>query len=203
MSAHIKAEKTEDSSRMGRLFIISSPSGGGKTTLCKAVFKHFPDILYSVSYTTRLPRPGEKNGIDYHFISKNEFFRMIESNRWAEWAEVHGNFYGTSVDLINNGLCVGKDILLDIDVQGTVKIIEKYPESITIFIMPPSIETLRMRLESRGEDKKDVIDQRMINAKKEMEQSYLYQHVILNEHLEIATQSLLTLIESCRLGLRV
>lgn len=192
--AYNESEKPKE----GRLFILSAPSGGGKTTLCRAVCKHFPDILYSVSYTTRLPRPGEKNGVDYYFISKDVFVQMMKCDKWAEWAEVHGNFYGTSADLLKNVLCAGNDILLDIDVQGTVKILEKYPESITIFIMPPSLETLRMRLESRGEDKKDVIERRMINAKTEMEQSHLYQHVIVNENLEIATQSLISLIETCR-----
>jgi guanylate kinase len=136
----------------GHLFILSAPSGAGKTTLAKAVLDRFGHMLYSISYTTRKPRKGEQNGVDYHFITRDLFKKYINKGKWAEWAQVHGNYYGTSSEFIDKGLASGDDILLDIDVQGTRKIIERYPESITIFIMPPSLDTLRRRLQRRATD---------------------------------------------------
>ena len=155
-------------------------------------------MLYSVSHTTRLPRPGETQGIDYHFITKDEFMHLIESGEWAEWAEVHGNYYGTSANFLNQGLAAGKDILLDIDVQGMLKILKRYPSSVTVFIRPPSLEALRARLESRGADRPDIIETRMINAKKEMAQAHRYRHVIVNDDLELATRELILLIDAYR-----
>jgi guanylate kinase len=182
----------------GCLFILSAPSGAGKTTLCQAIRRHFPDMLYSVSHTTRLPRPGEAQGIDYHFIAKDEFMHLIESGEWTEWAEVHGNYYGTSASFLNQALAAGKDILLDIDVQGMLKILKRYPSSVTVFIRPPSLKILRERLESRGADSLDIIKTRMTNAKKEMAQAHRYRHVIVNDNLEAATRELILLIESYR-----
>jgi guanylate kinase len=182
----------------GCLFILSAPSGAGKTTLCQAIRRHFPDMLYSVSHTTRSPRPGEIQGIDYHFITKDAFMHLIESGQWAEWAEVHGNYYGTSADFLNRELEAGKDILLDIDVQGMLKILKLYPSSITVFIRPPSLETLRERLKSRGADRPDIIETRMINAKKEMAEAHRYRHIIVNDNLETATRELIRLIEAYR-----
>ncbi len=190
--------ETDPSCKKGCLFILSAPSGAGKTTLCQAVCRHFPDMLYSVSHTTRLPRHGETQGIDYHFITKDEFIHLIESGQWAEWAEVHGNYYGTSASFLNQGLAAGKDILLDIDVQGMLKIMNRYPSSITVFIRPPSLEALRERLESRGADRSDIIETRMINAKKEMAEAHRYRHVIVNDDLETATRELILLIDAYR-----
>ena len=118
------------------LFIISAPSGGGKTTLCLKVRKQFPDMLYSVSYTTRKPRQGEQDGVDYHFIGKNEFKARIEDGKWAEWALVHGNYYGTATAFLDEGLIAGHDILLDLDVQGTRQLLKRYAECVAIFIRP-------------------------------------------------------------------
>jgi len=188
----------DSSCTKGCLFILSAPSGAGKTTLCQAVCRHFPDMLYSVSHTTRPPRPGETQGIDYHFITKDGFIHMIESGEWAEWAEVHGNYYGTSANFLNRGLAAGKDILLDIDVQGMLKILKRYPSSVTVFIRPPSLETLRERLESRGVDRPDIIETRMINAKMEMAEAHRYRHVIVNGDLVLATRELILLIDSYR-----
>jgi guanylate kinase len=193
-----KIPESGPSDSKGCLFILSAPSGAGKTTLCQAVLRHFPDMVYSVSHTTRLPRAGETPGIDYHFITKDEFMHLIESGEWAEWAEVHGNYYGTSAIFLNQELEAGKDILLDIDVQGMLKILKHYPASITIFIRPPSLETLRERLESRGADKPDIIETRMTNAKAEMAQAHRYRHVIVNNNLELATRELILLIGACR-----
>jgi len=182
----------------GCLFILSAPSGAGKTTLCQAICRHFPDMLYSVSHTTRPPRPGETQGIDYHFTTKDEFIHLIKSGEWAEWAEVHGNYYGTSANFLNRELEAGKDIMLDIDVQGMLKIIKQYPSSVTVFIRPPSLKTLKERLESRGADRPDIIETRMINAKKEMAEAHRYRHVIVNDDLELATRELILLIDSYR-----
>jgi guanylate kinase len=186
--------------RQGLLFVISAPSGAGKTTLCNSVRSDFPDLLYSVSYTTRKPRSGEREGIDYLFISAKAFKERIRQDRWAEWAEVHGNLYGTSADVIDEGLCAGRDILLDIDVQGTIQILARYPECVTIFIMPPDMETLRRRLESRGTDDREEIARRLKNAEKEIARRGLYRHVILNDRLNEAQEELKTLIRHYRTG---
>ncbi|HUV50378.1 MAG TPA: guanylate kinase [Anaerolineae bacterium] len=181
---------------MRKLFIISAPSGAGKTTLCREALKRFKDITFSISCTTRKPRNGEQDGIDYYFITKEEFKRKIENNKWAEWAEVYGNFYGTSAEFLDTCLSSGKSILLDIDVQGTIQIKKRYPDSITIFIMPPSLEALKTRLESRGTDTRQVIEKRLEAAKKEIEKKDLYRHVIINDQLSRAVSELIEIIES-------
>ncbi len=181
------------------LFIVSAPSGAGKTTVCRAVLEAIPDLVYSVSYTTRAPRPGERDGVDYHFIDEARFRAGIQQNRWAEWAEVHGNFYGTSADLIERAFLDGKDVLLDIDVQGARSISERYPEhSVTIFLRPPDMETLRRRLEFRNTDSQAVIERRIRNAEQEMAQIHLYRHVIVNDVLEKAIGEMIRLIRSYR-----
>jgi guanylate kinase len=179
----------------GHLFIISAPSGAGKTTLVKAVLQQFRDVLYSISYTTRKPRADEQDGIDYHFISKQDFKKGINKGRWAEWAEVYGNYYGTSAEFIEKGLSSGCDILLDIDVQGTLQILKHYPDSVTIFILPPSMNALRKRLEMRGSDSQAVIEKRLFNAKKEMTQKKMYRHIIVNDILSEAVKELSALFE--------
>jgi len=185
----------EMTGRRGHLFIISAPSGAGKTTLAKAVLGRLPDILYSVSYTTRQPRAGEIDGVDYHFISKQDFKKGIKENRWAEWAEVYGNYYGTSGSFINKGLSSARDILLDIDVQGTIQILERYPDSVTIFILPPSMDILKKRIEMRGTESSSVIKRRLMTAKKEIAQKHLYRHVIVNDTLPEAIEELIAIIK--------
>lgn len=179
----------------GHLFILSAPSGAGKTTLVRSVLDRFSDMLFSVSYTTREPRNGEEDGVDYCFISRDLFKKNIKDGKWAEWAKVHGNYYGTSADLIDTGLAAGRNILLDIDVQGTRQLLRRYPDSITIFIMPPSKDTLRKRLKLRGTDRQADIERRLANAKKEMAQKDLYRHVVLNDRLPEAVAELLSIIE--------
>lgn len=183
---------------LGHLFILSAPSGAGKTTLSRAVLQRFDDILYSVSYTTRESRSGEQDGIDYHFISKSEFRKRIKNDKWAEWAEVHGNFYGTSAEFLDEGLAAGHDILLDIDIQGTLQILNRYPNSITIFIMPPSLDTLRNRLESRGTDSTEAIERRLKEAEKELARKDFYRHVVVNDQLLVTIEELVSIIESYR-----
>lgn len=182
----------------GHLFIISAPSGAGKTTLVKAVQKQFTDMRYSISYTTRKPRSEERDGVDYHFISKQDFKKGIKKGRWAEWAEVYGNYYGTSAEFIEKNLSSGYDILLDIDVQGTLQILNNYPDSVTIFILPPSMDTLRERLETRGSDGKDVIENRLLNAREEMAQKTMYRHIIVNDKLSVAIDEISAILKKYR-----
>lgn len=178
----------------GRLFVISAPSGAGKSTLCRAVRRHFPAMRYSVSRTTRKPRPDEKDGVDYIFISKEAFEQGIKENRWAEWARVHDNYYGTSAEDINRGLDGGKDILLDIDVQGARQIVRRYPGAVTIFIMPPSMEELKRRLEKRATDSAETISKRMRNAVEEINQRKQYRHIIVNDRLDESISKLCDII---------
>lgn len=182
------------SSRRGCLFVVSAPSGAGKSTLCSALRKLLPDLLYSVSYTTRAPRPGEQNGKDYVFIGEDEFKQGIAGDKWAEWALVHGNYYGTSADVIDQALASGKDLLLDIDVQGAAKIRQRFARAVTIFIMPPSMEVLRNRLESRGTDSREVIEKRLQNAKGEIDQKAAFSHVVINDNLPEALARLVEIV---------
>ena len=182
----------------GNLFIISAPSGAGKTTICRAVLDRIPDMLYSISYTTRKPRKGEQNGIDYYFITKDDFKNRIKNAKWAEWAEVYGNYYGTSSEFIDTSLASGRDILLDIDFQGTLQILDRYHSSITIFIMPPSLDILKLRLESRGTDSKHIILKRINAAEKEIKNKDFYRHVIINDKLSDALDDLISIIEKYR-----
>ena len=184
--------------KKGNLFILSAPSGAGKSTLCKAILKQYNDILYSISHTTRKPRQDEQDGVDYYFIPEDDFFEKINHGKWAEWAEVHGNYYGTSADFIDKQKSSGCDILLDIDVQGARQILERYPDSITIFIMPPSLDALKQRMQSRGMDSEDVVDGRMANAEKEMTQRNQYRHVIVNDTLADAVTEILAVIGKYR-----
>jgi guanylate kinase len=182
----------------GHIFIISAPSGAGKTTLRRAVLERLPDLLYSVSYTTRAPRPGEVSGRDYEFISQAEFEQGIAAGRWAEWAQVHGNYYGTSGEVLRRAVAAGRDILLDIDVQGARQICSLFPQSVTIFIMPPSLDILAKRLHARGADDPEAIALRLHNARGEMDQKDAYDHVIVNDQLEAAVEELIGVIESYR-----
>lgn len=184
--------------RPGCLFILSGPSGSGKTTLKQAVLAHFPDIRYSVSTTTRAPRPGEKHGRDYYFITEADFRAGIDAGEWIEWARVHGHYYGTSAAFIERALARGRDMLLDIDVQGTRQILKRFPQSIPIFIMPPSLEVLRNRLEERGSETDAALERRLADARAEIGQLQLYRHVVVNDRLEEAVSDLTALIETYR-----
>jgi guanylate kinase len=184
----------------GRLFIISAPSGAGKSTLCRAVRQRLPDLRYSISHTTRSPRGEEKNGIDYHFITQAAFRKGIHAERWAEWAEVHGNYYGTSAEFIDRALGVGCDVLLDIDVQGMEQILKRYPDSVTIFIMPPSLAVLRQRLQDRGTDSAASISERLDNAAEEIKRRKRYRHIVVNDRLEEAVEKLTAIVAAGRTG---
>jgi len=199
---HIKKVRVPSNSsstkKPGHLFIVSAPSGAGKSTLCRAMLGHFPELLYSISHTTRPPRNGEQNGVDYFFTPKDEFEAGITRHRWAEWAEVHGNYYGTAAEFLDQRLSDGYDILLDIDVQGTRQLLNRYPEGITIFILPPSLDVLKQRLETRGTDSPAVIAVRLDNAQKEMAQQDIYRHIVINDRLQAATAEMIAIFESYR-----
>ena len=162
----------------------------------QSIRERFPDLVYSVSHTTRPPRSGETDGKDYYFISESEFKNGITGNAWAEWALVHGNYYGTSSHVLNKALASGSSILLDIDVQGARQIKVRYPDAITIFIMPPSLETLRQRLMSRDSDSAEIIEKRLANAEAEMDQKTNYTHVVINDDLQVATRELARILEA-------
>ncbi|MDA8170972.1 MAG: guanylate kinase [Nitrospiraceae bacterium] len=192
----------------GTLFIISAPSGAGKTTLVREVLKSLPAIEESVSYTTRKPRTGEVDGIDYHFIAEGEFASMVGKGEFLESAEVHGNRYGTSLKDLKRLLARGLDVILDIDTQGARQIRGKkgkgkgLPEALYIFILPPSLEALRQRLEGRKTDSREQVELRLQNAIGEVMQYEMYDYVIVNDRLEEALERLKAVIlaDRARLG---
>lgn len=194
----VLSRKPGTASRRGRLFIVSAPSGAGKTTLCAELLKRVPRMVRSISYTTRSPRNGEQNGVDYYFIPDDEFRGGIEQGRWAEWAEVHGNCYGTPADFIRSRSSIGIDVLLNIDVQGAEQLFTRYPDSIGIFILPPSAQELRRRLEARGGDSPEDIARRIKAADQEMAQKDRYHHVVLNDDLSVAVEELVAIVQSYR-----
>ncbi len=178
----------------GIMFIVSAPSGAGKTTLCRMAVEHFKDIRFSISYTTRSPRKGEEEGRDYHFVSEATFKEMLERGDFLEWAEVHGYFYGTPKDEVERMLKEGHDVILDIDVQGAKQIKSKGKEGVYIFIAPPSLEVCRERLRKRGVDSEEEIDRRLENAKKELAEALWYDYIIINDRLEDAFERLKAII---------
>ena len=182
----------------GHLYVISAPSGTGKTSLVKALIEKDPSIRLSVSTTTREPRAGEVHGKDYFFVKKEDFDRQINDNEFLEWAFVYGNFYGTSATLVKNSINNGQKILLEIDWQGAFQIKQQYNrEMLTlIFIMPPSLEILKERLQKRGQDKISVITERLATAKEEMAKSPNFDYVIINENFETTVCELYRIINS-------
>lgn len=182
----------------GRLFIISGPSGVGKGTLRKALFMKVGDLGYSVSCTTRSPRNGEKEGIDYQFIDQDLFRSYVLENRFLEWAEVHGNLYGTLKDNVDKILSEGRDAVLEIDVQGALQVKCSMPEAVLIFILPPSEADLRERLGRRGTEKGEDLKSRLEEARNEMLLSERYDHLVVNDDLETALETLKSIIEGYR-----
>ena len=178
-----------------RLFVISAPSGAGKTTLIQRVMARFSGISYSVSHTTRPPRPGEVHGKDYFFVTEKTFKEMIDADAWLEWARVHAHFYGTSKTFVKKQLEAGRNLLLDIDVQGARQIMDSGLNPVTVFIMPPSLDVLRQRLESRGTDNADTIELRLANATEEIALKHLYQYVVVNDDLDTAAGQLCAIFE--------
>ena len=184
--------------RKGRLFIISAPSGAGKTTLCQAVLSKLSHIVPSISYTTRPSREGEVSGKDYHFVSPQKFKAMIEEHAFAEWAMVHGHYYGTNKSLIEKKMQEGKDVLLSIDIQGADQLRKLYSDAISVFINPPSLKELKNRLVERKSDSETTIQKRLEVAKKEIAAAPSYQFQVVNDDFEKALQELISIIESQR-----
>ncbi|GAB6142800.1 guanylate kinase [Desulfocicer niacini] len=180
------------------LFVVSAPSGAGKTTLCTRMLEMFPKLSYSISHTTRAPRGNERDGVDYFFITPHVFKERIEQDAWAEWAQVHGNYYGTSRAFIARQLEQGNPLLLDIDVQGARQIRKAYPGAISIFIKAPSVDVLEARLRNRGTDTDAVIAHRLENALVEMADIPLFDHVIVNDDVDTAAREMADII--CRAG---
>ena len=183
----------------GNLFVVSAPSGTGKSSLVKALLELDSHVHLSISHTTRAPRGQEKHGRDYYFASQSEFDAMVEGNAFVEWAHVHGNRYGTSKKAIEERIAQGSDVILEIDFQGALQIKEAFANAILVFILPPSWEELRSRLERRGEDSPDVIEVRLKNAATEMAQVSKFDFVIINELFERALFDLKAVVHAQRL----
>lgn len=185
--------------RSGSLFLISAPSGAGKSSLVNALLQKMPDISLSISTTTRNPRKGEVNGREYHFVSVEEFLRMRENGEFLESAEVHGNYYGTSKKWIEDKMSEGTDVILEIDWQGARQVRSIFPESIGIFILPPSIEALEDRLHKRGQDSEQTITRRLLGAGAEMVHAREFQFVIINEVFENSLNEFCAIVTASRL----
>ncbi len=185
----------------GCLFIISAPSGTGKTSLVKALLATDPKLNLSISHTSRSPRPSEINGRDYHFISESEFKQMEQHGDFLESAEVYGNFYGTSQRWIDETTNVGRDILLEIDCQGAKQVHSRFPQSTSIFILPPSPEALASRLKARGQDDLDVIKKRLAATSEEVNHVNEFDYVIINNEIDNALKDLTSIVRAERLRL--
>ena len=182
----------------GRLFVVSAPSGVGKTTMVRAVHALHPDLRFSVSCTTRAARPREVPGEDYHFVSREEFVRGIQVGRFVEWAEVHGEYYGTDAGPLQGWLGEGRDVMLDIDVQGARQVRCSYPQAHTIFVIPPSLEVLRERLEKRGTESPEQVTKRLEAGRRELREAPWYDFIIVNDLLENAVSDFAGIIRACR-----
>ena len=186
----------------GMLIVLSSPSGGGKSSVCQALLRTDSRLAYSVSVTSRLPRGDEVNGQHYHFVSEGEFQALVEKECFYEWARVHGNLYGTRRDLIDEKLAEGRDIVLDIDVQGSLQIKRRNPKAVMIFILPPSMRTLEDRLRKRKTDSDEIIARRLHNARLEIDQADQYDYVVVNDDLAQTIEVIRGIIQSERHSVR-
>jgi guanylate kinase len=182
------------SGRRGALFVISAPSGSGKTTLVSKLLAAFSDLRFSVSYTTRAPRGKERDGVEYHFVTRDQFQEKIGRGEFLEWAEVHGNLYGTSKPETDRIRAGGNDILLDVDVQGAAQVRKREPEAVTMFVMPPSFGALEERLRGRKQDSPEVIEGRLAGARKEIDRYRDYHYVLVNEDIEETAELLKAIV---------
>jgi guanylate kinase len=187
----------------GSIIVISAPSGAGKSTLVKRLLAALPGLRFSVSYTTRPPRPGEKNGRDYFFVTRERFQRMIAREEFVEWADVFGHLYGTSFRQLRAAQEAGKDILLDIDVQGHRQVRKKLPEAVSIFVLPPSFRELARRLRARHSDTLEVIQRRLGDARQEIRHWPEYDYLVVNDRLPRAVEALRAVVEAARVRRQV
>lgn len=178
--------------------MVSAPSGAGKSSLVNGLLKLEPDLKLSISFTTRPPRPGEENGREYHFITADDFLTRKNRGEFLEFAEVHGNYYGTSKVLIQEAMRAGTDILLEIDWQGAQQVKKQFPKVASIFILPPSIEALEERLNKRGQDSQEVISRRILAAGGEMAHAPDFEYVIINQDFEKALSELVAIVRATR-----
>ena len=187
--------------RCGRasVLVISAPSGAGKSTLVRRLIASLPDLAFSVSYTTRPPRAGEKEGRDYFFVSRKRFEKMLAAGDFIEWAEVFGHLYGTSKRQMDTALAAGRDVLLDIDVQGHQQVRKRLPDAVSVFVMPPSLAELKRRLTSRHSDSPRVIERRLGAARKEITHWREYDYLVVNDRLSPATEALRAIVRAARL----
>jgi guanylate kinase len=187
-------------SRRGMLIVVSAPSGAGKTTLCNEARLSMPDLAYSVSYTTRPPRPGEVDGTDFYFVTESAFDVIREAGGFAEWARVHGNLYATHAGALERALAEGRDVLLDIDTQGARQLRARYPEAVLIFVIAPSMADLEQRLQERRSDADAEIRRRLARAREEIQLWRQYDYLIVNRDVKEAVEQLVVVIqaERCR-----
>ena len=182
--------------KKGFLIVVSGPSGAGKGTVCAAFLKEHGDVAYSVSATTREPRAGEQEGVNYYFLSRGEFEAMIENGELLEWAEVYGNYYGTPLKKIKEKLSKGQDILLEIDTQGALNVQKIFPDGVYVFILPPSIEELAKRLRGRGTDSENVVERRLAAAAGEIAVAREYAYTIVNDTVEHSVKTLSAIVSA-------
>lgn len=180
------------------LIIIAAPSGGGKSTVLRRVFAEVPDLQFSISHTTRAPRAGEQNGREYFFVDEKAFRALIEEGAFLEWAEVHGRLYGTARAELDRARQAGKDLVLDIDVQGAAQILKAHPESLSIFLRPPSLEVLKERLRGRGSESAESLATRLANAEGELNRASEFRHVVVNDRLDDAVDAVKRIIVDAR-----
>ncbi|MDK9709633.1 guanylate kinase [Acidaminobacter sp.] len=188
--------------RKGLLLVVSGPSGVGKGTICKALMKLREDIKLSISMTTRAPRPGEEEGINYFFTNRDAFIRLIQQGELLEYAKVYDNYYGTPKAFVMEQLDQGVDVLLEIDIQGALKVKEQYPEGVFVFILPPTMEELKNRIVGRGTESAEAIDKRFTAAYNEIDLMENYNYFIFNDRVDLATARLISIIEAERLRIR-
>jgi guanylate kinase len=183
----------------GTLITVTAPSGAGKTTLVRELLHCDPNLRLSVSYTTRTPREGEENGREYHFVETRRFLEMRDANQFVEWAEVHGNYYGTSLVWLSEQINEGRDVMLEIDWQGAQQVREAFPGSVSVFVLPPSLDELENRLRSRGTDSEETISRRLQAALGEMRHVQEFTYVIINNCLLVAVDELMAVVRAARL----
>lgn len=189
---------TETNEGRGILFVVSSPSGGGKGTLIQRVLKQVPNLSYSVSFTTRAPRNGEEDGREYFFVTRERFEEMVNAGEFLEWAHVHSKLYGTARQQVVREIAEGHDIILEVDVQGAASVRSLMADSVSIFILPPSFEILKQRLQARGTDSPDELDLRLRNAHMELKDYWAFQYVILNDDLDRAANQMTAIVHAER-----
>lgn len=192
-------------SAAGRIFVVSGPSGSGKSTLIHEVRQKVPGLGYSISHTSRAPRGQEKNGVEYHFVSRENFQEMIEKGEFVEWAEVYEDLYGTSVSSLKSQIAIGRDVIMDIDVQGAKNIKEHFRDAVLIYVLPPSLEVLEKRLRKRRTEDEKAIRTRLEKAAKEIKNCVSYDYLVFNDKLDQAVEELKSILiaERCRKSVRL